>query len=124
MRSYVVDVVSYELTDGKSLVNYRFGAGNNLYALLTGLKPHYTIDSKSKFRRLLEKGETAFLDPRFRDRSFAESKLLDIIPLCWEHNPADRVDIFELVQLLREAVQENDASLAPLSDVIPHGLPK
>ena len=116
--------MSYELTDGKSLVNYRFGAGNNLYALLTGLKPHYTIDSKSKFRRLLEKGETAFLDPRFRDRSFAESKLLDIIPLCWEHNPADRVDIFELVQLLREAVQENDASLAPLSDVIPHGLPK
>lgn len=53
-----------------------------------------------------------FIDPRFRDRSFGESKLVDIIPLCWAHDPADRIDIFEVIRLLREAVKENEAYLA------------
>ena len=61
---------------------------------------------------MLHDGETAFIDPRFRDRSFAESKLVDIIPLCWKYDPDDRIDIFELVRLLREAVKENEAHIA------------
>jgi len=85
-----------------------------LFALLTGLRPFYSQFSEKRFRRDLINGETAFIDPRFRDRSFAESKLVDIIPLCWKYDPNDRIDIFELVRLLREAVKENEEYMAAL----------
>ena len=46
-------------------------------------------------------GQTAFIDPRFHLRGYAESALADIIPLCWMLDPDERIDIFELTQLLR-----------------------
>jgi hypothetical protein len=48
-----------------------------------------------------------YIDPRFLERSFAEKKLAEIMVLCWEYDPVKRPDINTLVQVLREAVEEN-----------------
>ena len=52
------------------------------------------------------KGETAYIDPRYRTRSLAEKRLVEIMEKCWVLKPQDRIDIFEAVRLLREAVDE------------------
>jgi hypothetical protein len=65
-------------------------------------------DDKSVQARLMA-NQTAFIDPRYRNRSFAESKLVEIIEQCWTFDPNERIDIFELVELLRNLVQENNA---------------
>ena len=80
--------------------------GNNFYALLTGLYPFYDGDS-NRVKKLVKKGETAFIDPRYKERSFAEKSLAELIPRCWKYNPDDRITIFELVDELRSAAQEN-----------------
>jgi hypothetical protein len=74
----------------------------------TGLKPHYDIGELDEFTGKIINGETAFIDPRFQDRSFGDARLAEIIPLCWKHDPDERIDIFGLVELLRAAVHEND----------------
>jgi hypothetical protein len=49
---------------------------------------------------------TPFIDPRYQERSLAEAKLTEIIPLCWAYDPSQRIDIFQLADLLRAALQE------------------
>ena len=53
-------------------------------------------------------GDKPFIDGRYRKRSFAERKLVEFIEMCWEHDSAKRVTIFDMITLLREAVQENE----------------
>lgn len=52
-------------------------------------------------------GETSFIDPRYKERSYAESQLVKVLEQCWQYNPEDRPSIFELVDQLRKAVSEN-----------------
>ena len=54
------------------------------------------------------KKETAYIDPRYRNRTYAESALVEIMEECWTYDPDERVDIFEVVEFLREAVEENN----------------
>ena len=56
---------------------------------------------------MIKNGTTAFIDPRYNERSFAESKLVEIIPQCWIYDPRQRIDIFRLVDFLRIAVEES-----------------
>jgi hypothetical protein len=58
-------------------------------------------------RRIIGR-ETPYIDPRWRNHSFAEGLLVDIMEKCWEYNPDDRIEIGQLVLLLRQAVAEND----------------
>jgi hypothetical protein len=53
-------------------------------------------------------GKTAFVDPRYKARSYAEAKLVEIMEKCWEFDPDQRIDMFEVVRLLREVVSENE----------------
>lgn len=53
-------------------------------------------------------GETAFIDPRYRERSFAESKLVEVIERCYAFNPDERADINEIQQMLEEAIAEDN----------------
>jgi hypothetical protein len=46
--------------------------------------------------------ERAFIDPRYRTRSYIEGKLVEILEQCWEHDPERRVDMFQVVSFLRE----------------------
>ena len=53
-------------------------------------------------------GELPYVDPRYKQRSFAESQLVEVMEKCWVYDPEKRIDIFEVVRLLRKAVAEND----------------
>jgi len=82
-----------------------------MYTLLTGYPPFYHLEGVEELNATLSRGETAFVDPRFRDRSPGERVLADLIPRCWDHNPDNRVGIVEMVEILEAAVlddKEND----------------
>ena len=51
--------------------------------------------------------ERAYVDPRYRHRSFAEAKMVEIMEQTWEFDPTQRIDIFAVVKFLRDAVEEN-----------------
>jgi hypothetical protein len=76
--------------------------GNNIYILLTGLYPYYDTTSVSKIGKMVQAGETPFVDDRYRNRSMVEGRLVEIMEPCWAFDPVDRVDIFEIVAHLRE----------------------
>lgn len=106
--------------------------GNNMYSLLTGCTLFSTSPSSDRFAHVcrfltsllcnavspfydtaysevakkVAANQTAFIDPRYKDRSFADAKLAEIIPMCWSYDPNDRIDIFRLVELLRTAVKK------------------
>ena len=74
---------------------------------MTGLWVFYTTDDDQVTQKKIIGGKTAYLDPRYARRSFAEGKLVEVMLRCWEYEPEDRIDIFEVVDILRKAVEEN-----------------
>jgi hypothetical protein len=50
---------------------------------------------------------TNFVSRVYRHRSHAEEKLVELLERCWEPDSSKRVDIFEIVRLLRDAIQGN-----------------
>jgi len=75
-----------------------------LFAQLTGLWVFYTIQDDVVVQNHLLAGEKPFIDERLSSASEQEKLLVQIMERCWEHDPKDRIDIFEAVRLLREAV--------------------
>ena len=84
-----------------------FTFGNNIYALLTGLWVFYDNDDSEDVQDKLIDGKLAFIDDRYRHRSYAESQLVEIMEKCWIYDPSERIDIFEIVRRLRDAVRKN-----------------
>lgn len=82
--------------------------GDLIYGLLTGLQPYYD-DLHQEQPDLLDikirAGIPPFIDPRFKDQSYIEGRLVDIMMQCFQKDPADRVDIFTVVAWLRETQQ-------------------
>lgn len=86
-----------------------FSFGNNLYSTLTGLSPFYdTCYHTKEVQERVKKGDKPYIDPRWRTNSFAEGKIVELIERCFEYDPEDRIDIFEAVRFLRDAVEENE----------------
>jgi hypothetical protein len=83
-----------------------FSFGNNIYALLTGLWNFYDNDNDDEVQQLVIDGKRAFVDPRWKERSVIESKLVDVMEQCWEHDPEKRIDIFTVIQLLQKISKE------------------
>jgi Protein kinase domain len=81
--------------------------GHGIYGLLTGLYPFYDITSHTRIRRLVTRGAKPFVDDRYRTRSFIEGELVKIMEECWRFQPEDRPNIFEIVQYLRETIQQS-----------------
>lgn len=85
--------------------------GSCMYVLLTGLKPHHKHMYDTKYlRRTIREGGVSFIDQRVELRSFGDRKLSEIIQLCYTTDPMQRPDIFHVVNLLRQAVAENERS--------------
>eukprot|EP00586_Coscinodiscus_wailesii_P018368 CAMPEP_0172497374 /NCGR_PEP_ID=MMETSP1066-20121228/99037_1 /TAXON_ID=671091 /ORGANISM="Coscinodiscus wailesii, Strain CCMP2513" /LENGTH=363 /DNA_ID=CAMNT_0013270107 /DNA_START=655 /DNA_END=1746 /DNA_ORIENTATION=- len=84
-----------------------FSLGNNIYGLLTGLWNFYAYEDDAAIQKMIIKGDTAYVDERYETRSYAEGALVKIMKRCWEYEPEDRPDIFEVVTFLRNAFEEN-----------------
>jgi len=52
-------------------------------------------------------GVHPYVDPRYKERSFVERKLIELMEHCWIYNPDERISIFEAVEFLRKTVKEN-----------------
>ena len=65
-----------------------------------------------KWQKKLIDRELPYVDSRYRNRTYAEGRLVDIMEQCWEYDPDERISIFQVVKLLREAVVENQKMAA------------
>jgi hypothetical protein len=52
-------------------------------------------------------GILPYLDHRYKERSYAEEKLVEIMEKCWLYDPDERISIFDAVEFLRQAVKDN-----------------
>lgn len=83
-----------------------FSFCNNIYALITGLWNFYDTDDDEVVHEKLIDGELAFVDPRWKDRSYEEGKLVELLPKCWAYDPDERISIFDAVKFLRQAIED------------------
>ena len=84
-----------------------FSFGNNIYGLLTGLWVFYDVDDDGTVQKDVIKGNRAFIDPRWKERSFIESKMVEVMEKCWIGDINERIDIFGAVKELREIKKEH-----------------
>lgn len=85
-----------------------FSLGENILTIVSGLDPFPEEATAKNAARRIQEGEIPDIDDRIKRRSFAERKLAEIARRCFTFNPDERITINELVQLLREAVDENN----------------
>ena len=69
----------------------------------------YDTDDDEVVQKKLIDGGLPYVDSRYKERSFAESKLVELMERCWTYDPDQRITIFEAVDFLRKAVRENEA---------------
>ncbi len=85
-----------------------FSFGNNIYGLLTGLWVFYDIDDDKVVHKELIAGKRAYIDPRWKERSYIEAKLVELMEKCWIEDVYERIDIFGAVKELREIKKEHE----------------
>ena len=78
-----------------------------MYALLTGLWVFYDNEDDEVVGGLINNQTLAYVDERYRKRSYGERRLVEVMERCWVYDPEKRADIFEVVAMLRDAVREN-----------------
>ena len=74
--------------------------------MLTGLLPFYDMTSDKAVKQKIKEGKIPPIDPRYRKRSFGEQKLVEAIEKCWVADKSRRGDIYDVVQILREAATD------------------
>jgi len=113
-----------------------YSFGNNIYGLLTGLWVFYEndddkvvqvrtfilpfdasqsceVESNSRYvagihlQGKVTEGQRPYIDDRYRNHSYIEGKLVELMERCWIEEPRERVDIFEAVRFLREVTEES-----------------
>lgn len=58
-------------------------------------------------------GKTAWLDPRYKERSFAEKKLIELMEKAWLYDPdEERISMFDAAIFLKQAIKENEALMS------------
>jgi serine/threonine protein kinase len=83
-----------------------FALGLIMYTILTGFMPFYERPNWDASIQALKDGEKPFIDPRYRNRSLIESRLVDIMEATWAYDIQDRVNVFQVVRGLRDTVKE------------------
>ena len=83
-----------------------FSFGNNIYGLITGLWVFYDDQDYDSVQARLVRGERAYIDPKWSQRSVIESRLIEIIKQCWLTDPSKRIDIFRAVRQLQDLWDE------------------
>jgi serine/threonine protein kinase len=99
-----------EMYREKHLANEKadiWGLGIAFYSLLTGMANfHDECDSKKNISKRVLKGEIPWIDERWKTKSVAEARLVDVIIQCFVYDPKDRIDINRVIQLLKDAQDE------------------
>jgi serine/threonine protein kinase len=85
--------------------------GNMIFSLLTGLWPYYNQHDHKDIQKTTMEGIRPYLDPRYQNRSMIEGRLVQIMNLCHELEPSERVDIFVVVKHLRETLRMHEADI-------------
>lgn len=76
--------------------------GNLIFVLLTGLKPYYEVMDGDEAIQDATKEGPPYIDPRYKNRSLIEGRMVEIMNQCHKLVASERVDIFEVVRHLRE----------------------
>lgn len=95
----------------EELVNEKidvYSFGNILFTILSGERPYDHFDDDIGYHRQIIDGKPPFNDFTLNPKDFAEEAISQVMIKCFEHCPEERIDIFEIVKLLREAVEENN----------------
>jgi hypothetical protein len=71
------------------------------------LSLQYDTDDDDVIQTKLIDGELPYVDPRYKDRSYAEKMLVELMEKCWIYDPDERISSFEAVEFLRKAVRDN-----------------
>ena len=69
----------------------------------------YDTDDDDVVQTKIIDGETPYIDPRYRERSFGERKLVELMEKCWVYEPEKRISMFDAVDFLKKAIEENEA---------------
>ena len=89
-----------------------YSMGNNIYGLLTGLWVFYENEDDGVVQTKIIDGDLPYIDERYRTRSYIEGKLVEIMERCWIYNTEDRVDIFQVIEFLRDTKAEYERRVA------------
>ena len=54
----------------------------------------------------LKDGETAYIDPRWKTKSFEEGKIVEVIEKMYVYTPDSRPGVFEVVSFLKAGLKE------------------
>jgi hypothetical protein len=73
---------------------------------LTGLWPFYENEDDAVVQDMVSSGKRPYVDPRYPNRSHEERWLVHVMERGWEQNATFRIDIFEMVRMLRKAIHE------------------
>lgn len=84
-----------------------WGLGGCFYSLLTGLRTYYDQCEANAVPKRVIKGAQYKIDDRWRNHSYAESVLVHAIEECSIYDPAKRITLESLLELLGNAVKEN-----------------
>mmetsp|Transcript_48 Transcript_48/g.91 ORF Transcript_48/g.91 Transcript_48/m.91 type:complete len:597 (-) Transcript_48:58-1848(-) len=82
-----------------------YSFGNVLYTMITGKDPYG--DDRETAATLSVEGIPPKVDATIRGRSFAEASLANVMDKCFEYFPEKRISIFQVVSLLRDALDLN-----------------
>lgn len=80
--------------------------GALIFGLLTGLFPYYTVWDTKAVEKVIASGEPPYLDPRWKNKSYIEGRMVEIMERCFADKPEDRASIFEVVLSLRETAED------------------
>ena len=75
-----------------------------MYSILTGLQPFYNVPDGREVKKLIKDRRTAWIDPRYKNHTLAEQKIVEAIERCWVYNPDERASATEVLGILREAL--------------------
>lgn len=92
-----------------------YSLGNIYYELLTGLWNFYQFEDDGVVQKKVIRGEVPYIDDRYRKRSYAEAALVHAIERCLVLDPDKRATVFELVEYLTTAVEENKKQTSQLN---------
>ena len=78
-----------------------------IFVLIPLNTSQYDTEDDDVVHTQLINGKLPYLDPRYKERSYAEKKLVELMEKCWLYDPDERISIFDAVEFLRQAVKDN-----------------